>query len=129
MKLFTQILILIGFVITMGEVIAESDEVRLFTPVQGAFVNPLEVDFPVESDYLVIPDGLHEGAVISKQKLGTWIAERSEDILEVDNISIVDELYVIEGVVRGISFGLLEIIDYDSLTLSFKNKNQSGFIC
>ena len=121
MKLFTQILILIGFVITMVKATAENNEIRLFTPVQGLFVNPLEVDFPVESDYLVIPDGIQEGAIISKQKLGTFIAERSEDILEVDNISIVDELYFIEGILRGGSFGFFELFDlYDFLTLSFR---------
>ena len=121
MKLFTQILILIGFVITMVKVTAESDEKQLLTPDKGLYVNPSEVVFSAESDYLVIPDGSLRGAVISKQKLGKAIAEQFEDISEVNDISIVDEFHFIEGFTRTFSLGFADIIsDFDVLTISFR---------
>ena len=129
MKLFTQILILIGFVITTVNATAENDEYRLLSPDKGLFLDPSEVDFPAESDYLVIPDGAGEGAVISKQKLGTVIAEGFEDIIEVDNIFVVDKLYFWEGILRTLSFGTVEwTVHYDMLEISFRIKSSdTGF--
>ena len=114
MKLFTQILILIGFAITTVKVTAESDENQLLPP---------EVKFSAESDYLVIPDGVLEGTVISKQKFGTALTEYFEDPVEVDTISIVDDLYFMEGLTRGATFGFVDVMmDYDVLTVSFRIK-------
>ena len=120
MKLFTQILILVGFVITIVEATAGN---RLLASNKGLYLNPSEMEFPAESDYLVIPDGKQRGAVISKQKLGTALVEKFEDISEVDTISIVDDFYFKEGFIRFFTWGLSDIVsDYDYLTLSFRIK-------
>ena len=135
MKLFTQIVILIGFVITMVNVTAESDEPnRLLDSDKMLYLTPLQpwnpsgMEIFIGSDYLVIPDGEHKGAIISKQKLKTAIAEQFEDIVEVDDISIVDEFYLLEGLYRLFSLGF---VNTDMLNTSFrvttKESSDTGF--
>ena len=126
MKFFAQKLILIGFVITMVEATAKSDEGRLLTPGKGLFVTLSEVDFSAESDYLVIPYESQQGVVINKQRFGTSIAEQFEDISEVDNISINDEWRFIEQLINGftkLGFFETETLDYNYLTVLFRTKN------
>ena len=120
MKLFTQILILFGFAITMVEAAVGSDEVQAWTSGQGVFVNPSEVNFSAESDYLVIPGGKQEGAVISKKKLGTAMVGKIENTSEENAIFIVDDFYILEGVVRFFGFGFAVWFDHDHLAISFR---------
>ena len=123
MKLFTQILILVGLLVITVEATTQVDKGHFLNSDKGLFLDPSEVNFPAESDYLMIPDGRQRGAVISKAKLRTAISERFEDIVEIYDISIVDELYFREGLGRLLTFGLADIRDFDNLTISFKIKN------
>ena len=78
----------------------------------------------VYEDYLVIPEGDHEGTVISQQKLANAIVKQSDFISEVSNISLSSEFYSVEAVL----FPLKVWSSLSPFTVSFTLRTHSGSV-
>ena len=74
-------------------------------------------------DHLIIPEGVHEGAAVSRQKLEKYLANKFFNVSEISNISFSSELYAYEVVGLAVTFGIAALMDSgDIFTTSFTAK-------
>ena len=80
-----------------------------------------------EGDYLVIPEGVHEGELINRTKLASAIANSVKTISVVSDISFASELYSWEVGTQVITLGTVNLFtDYSMFTASFSVRTHSG---
>ena len=80
-------------------------------------------------DYLIIPDGASQGAVISKTKLANAIAEQFNSISKVRDLSMEEKLFATETLLTIATLGMNFLADADDWFLvSFTIETQDGAV-
>ena len=122
MKLSASILIIfLFFCMSCKMTTDESDSVQTSERV-------VEETVEDNTNHLVIPDGAYKNILINERKLGTAIRKQFENLFEgtfeIDNISIVDNLYGSEVFADVITVGISQaVFDREIMTISFDVSN------